>query len=564
MVNRVFAALRNAIGRAVGLGTVGPTWQMTNPPTGLFGGNTSTSGESVDQDGALSLSAVFAGVRFLSQIISHLPLNVNRYDGEDTNPANTHPAWKVLKYKPNPYMTAQTFRFVMEWNRLLGGAAYAEIQWTGGGNVAALWPLAYWRVKPYVTPDDEFVFKVDGERDVKPEDMLYIPQITWDGLYPMGFLDYAVESLGLGISAQKCAGSFFANGGKPNGLLKHPGNPQEATRKEFRKSWGERHEGAANQNRVGVLWGGWEWQDINVMSAEQAQLLDSRKFSVEEVARWLNLPPHLVRQMDRATFSNIEHQGIDFVVYTLGPMLTAYEQEYDWKLLDPPNVYSKHNVNALLRGDMASRATYLRQMFMVGKYSINELREMDDENGIGPEGDIRFVPVNMQPLEVAHHAAMNPDQTRGDPAGSSNDPQGGGPNNDSPGDGVDGITGQDGSADPAMMNVARDTFARLQRVEVNALNRAAGKPGKFLDWLDEFYPKHERRLADALKPLGHADWVTAVAAEHCAKSRAELLTVSGNATPAQLAPAIATLAANWMQTRPAAEAEEFFAETDNG
>lgn len=557
MVNRVFAALRNALGRAVGLGTVGPQWAMTSPPSGLFAGNTSTSGEAVDQDKALSLSAVFAGVRFLAQIISHLPLNVNRDSDGKKLPANSHPAWKVLKYRPNPYMTAQTFRFVMEWNRLMGRAAYAEIQWTGGGNVAALWPLAYWRVEPRVNEDGEFVFLVDSEREVAPVDMLYVPQITEDGLTPRGFLDYAVESLGLGISAQKCAGSFFANGGKPNGLLKHPGNPQEATRKEFRKSWGERHEGAANQNRVGVLWGGWEWQDINVMSAEQAQLLDSRKFSVEEVARWLNLPPHLVRQMDRATFSNIEHQGIDFVVYTLGPMLTAYEQEYDWKLLDPPNVYSKHNVNALLRGDMASRAAYLRQMFMVGKYSINELREMDDENGIGPEGDIRFVPVNMQPLEVAHHNAMNPDKTQGDP-------QGGGPNNDSPGDGVDGITGQDGSADPAMMNVARDAFARLQRVEVNAMNRAASKPGKFLDWLDEFYPKHERRLADALKSLGRADWVTAVAAEHCAKSRTELLNVAGNATPAQLAPAVSALAGQWMQTRPAADAEEFFAEVDDG
>ena len=553
MVNRVFAALRNALARAAGLGTVGPTWGMTAPPSNLFAAGTSSSGEKVDQDGALSLSAVFAGVRFLAQIISHLPLNVVREVDGMKSPASTHPAWKVLKYRPNPYMTSQTFRFVMEWNRLLGNAAYAEIQWTGGGNVAALWPLAYWRVQPRIAEDERFVFLVDGQREIDPADMLYIPQVTFDGFSPTGFLDYAIESLGLGLSAQKCAASFFANGGRPNGLLKHPGNPRETQRKEFRKSWGERHEGATNQNRVGVLWGGWEWQDVAVMSSEQAQLLESRKFSVEEVARWPNLPPHLVRQMDRATFSNIEHQGIDFVVYSLGPMLTAYEQEYDWKLLNPPEIYSKHNVNALLRGDQASRAAYLRQMFMVGKYSINELREMDDENGIGPEGDIRFVPVNMQPLEVAHHAAMNPEQK------TAPDPQGGGPNNDSPGDGVDGITGQDGTADPATMGLVRDAFDRLMRVECNAIGRAAGKPGKFLAWIDEFYPKHEARLADALKAFDRPEWVAAVAAEHCAKSRAALLDASGRVTMATLADELGRVTADWLSSRANAEADDFFA-----
>lgn len=294
----MLATMRRVASR---LARVFGSWKISQTPGVLFSGPTSTAGVSVTTDDALSLSAVFAAVNLISGVIGSLPLSVYRKWGRAREQATTHPAWRLLHLSPNPEMTPASFVQAMEWNRLLGGNAYASVQWAGNGKPIALWPVEFWRVKHRRREDGSLYFEIDGKDQVEPEDMLHVPQVTADGVTGRSFLEWAIESLGLGIATQQFAASYFGNGARPGGLLKHPGNPPKPQRDEFRRSWEERHGGAPNANKTGVLFGGWEYVP-DAFNAEQSQLVEQRRFTTEEVARWLNIPPHLLRDLNRATF----------------------------------------------------------------------------------------------------------------------------------------------------------------------------------------------------------------------------------------------------------------------
>lgn len=354
---------------------------------------------NVDEEGSLSLSGVFAAVTLLSRLIGSLPLKVYRESGRNRLPASAHPATRLLGWQPNPEMTAVTFRRTLDVHRLLWGNAYAEIGWAGNGVVGALWPVEPWRVQPKRDDQDRLYYRIDGERNVALPDMLHVPLISMDGVCGRSFIDYAVESLGLSLATQQYVCALFGNQARPGGILTHPGMPPDKQRKEMREGWDSKK--SAGAFGTAVLWGGWQFQGgDSAFNAQESQLVEQRRFNIEEIARWFNIPPHLLRELSRATFSNIEHQGIDFVVYSLGPVLVDYEQEYDRKLLSPPSLYCKHNVASLLRGDSAARSAYYREMFGIGAFSINDILDLEERNPI-PGGDVHFVPANMMTLERA-------------------------------------------------------------------------------------------------------------------------------------------------------------------
>lgn len=364
-------------------------------------GRHSAAGATVTADKALSLSGVFAAVNLLSNIVGCLPLHVYRRSGRQKSVAETQPAYRVLHTRANPEMTAAIARRTMEWHRLLWGAGCAEIGWDGAGQCRAIWPLEGWRVQPDRDEAGRLFYRVDGTRRVALADMLYVPLVSEDGVCGRSFLDYAVESLGLSISAQEFAARFFGNGAKPGGLLIHPGHRTKEQRDELRRSWQGEHGGSPNAHRVGVLWGGWSFdRTAGAVAPEEAQLLETRKFSTEEVARWLNIPPHLLAELSRATFSNIEEQGQSFVTYCVGLIVELYEQEYNSKLLDPPRLYCKHSLAALLRGNSAARSAYYRELWNIGVLSQNDILDLEDMNPI-EGGDEHWVPVNMAPLSRA-------------------------------------------------------------------------------------------------------------------------------------------------------------------
>lgn len=556
--------IRNAFSSVVGAGrAVGRTlariigsWPVSQTPGRLFSiGSESASGVTVDAHSAMSLSGVFAAVNLLSRVISTLPLSVYRAQGRGREIAAKLPAHYLLHTQPNPEMTAATFRRVLKFHQFLGGNAYAEIQWAGNGQPAALWPLEAWRVKPGREDDGTLFYSVDGKRKVAPADMIHVPLVSADGVSGRSFIDYAIESLGLGMATQEFAARYFGNGARPGVILKHPGNPQPQARDEMRRSWNARHEGPRNSGKTAVLWGGWEYGTDSSADAEKSQLLEQRRFAVEEVARWLNIPPHLLRDLSRATFSNIEHQGIDFVVYSVGPMLVEDEQEYDRKLLSPPDVYSKHNVSALLRGDSAARSAYYREQFNIGAMSINEIRELEEMNPVDG-GDVHFVPMNMIPLDQAVQEpdpVPDPVPTPEPPPVQQPQPQPEEPPQPQQDSGS-------GNAANAMRGLLAATLTRMMRVEANAIRRAAEKPGKFLDSVDQFYQKHSGLLMDAINPVALACEAIGIiparnsffaAQDWCNASREMLLDLAGRATAADLAPLCEALTGTAWADRPA-------------
>lgn len=490
----------------------------------------SVAGVDVSEEDALSLSGVFAAVQLLSSIIGALPLNVYRKNGNRREVAADLLVQSVLHDEYNPEMTASIGRRTNEFHRLLWGNEFTEIQRTPNGDVFALWPIEPWRVTMKRREDDALGWLIDGVDWIADRDMLRTPLISMDGVEGRSFVDFALKSLGLGIAMQDFSERFFGNDAKPGGLLKHPGNPKSEARKEFRKTWTEEHGGPGKAGRVGVLWGGWEWQAGDAtMELEKAQLLETKRFQIEELARWFNLPPHLLRDLSRATFSNIEHQGIDFVVYSLTPPLVNKEQEYKRKLLKQidPGLYCKHNVAALLRGDSAARSAFYKELWMLGVLSQNDIRELEDMNPI-EGGDVYYVPVNMQSISKANAPAPEPKPDH--PAPQNPPPPA---ENDA----------------PRMQAVLADVLTRLGKKQANEARRAAKKPEQFLDWIDEFYPKFESTLAQALAPIDDNS-ADIIAADYCAYAREIMLDIAGSAKPQELYVLVDLKLNEWSITHP--------------
>lgn len=492
---------------------------VSETPGVLWNSPVSSSGVHVDEFEALTISAVFAACFRLANVAAMLPIGVYlKGDNGRREEQTSHPAMRMLAVEANPVQTAYVARHFMQFWKPLFGAACAEIGWDGAGRPRMLWPLEPWRVWPEYDYENRVLshYLVDGTRRVAPGDMIYVPHVTEDGAIGRGFIHYAIDSLGQAIAADRSAGRFFQNDMKPGGLLKHAGNPEKKARDEMREGWQRYHGGVDNRGKVGVLWGGWEWvRDAGMIDPDKAQLLDTRKYSVLEVARWLNVPPHWLAELGRATWANIESQSIEALIYTVAPLLVATEQEYDRKLLDPPRLYSKHNVNALLRADMKTRAEFYGKMKEIGVYTTNMILAYEDENGIGPEGDQRFVPVNWQPADdlmtggEAQQNAAAAKQPAASPPGKlpATEPD----RSQSPIDPPAPVTMPGPSAEivQALRAVAEQTLTGLAKKEINEARRAAKKPNEMIAWMDGFYPDFEGLLADSLYPTAKLALVAA-------------------------------------------------------
>lgn len=521
------------------LATRGGSYSWSQIPGVLWGGRESSAGATVTEESCLSLSAVFAGVQLLSSMIGTLPLNAYRkLPGGGKDVAKTHRAQRLLHTQPNREMTSKRFRQTLEFHRLLWGNCYAEINWDMGGNPAALWVVEPWRVQQERDEDGRLYHLVDGVRRIEVEDMIHVPLISYDGVVGQAFVNFAIESLGLGLSAQEFAARFFGNGARPGGILEHAGNPKPEARKEMRDGWQAQHGGSKNSSRVAVLWGGWTFKsEGGSIPPEQSQLLETRRFQTEEVARWLNLPPHVLRDLSRSTNNNIEHQGLELVTYTIMPIAVDYEQEYDRKLLNPPDLYSKHSLEGLLRGDMAARSAWYREMANIGVYSVNMILGYEDEAPI-EGGDVHLVQGAMVPIKGIEERAAKASEPKPAPTPEQ-------PHTEEP------PTEPKPALQPdvtlAKIELLGDTLRRLQTKELNAAIRAANKPGDFLKWMDEFYPKHEATLSEALAtvlPLTSPD-CTGLPTAWCETSRGRWLELTGETLAGSLQDAVEREAQIW-------------------
>lgn len=365
------------------------------------------AGVRITHDDALTVSGFWAGVRAISDPISYLSWHVFERSNEGKQRReNNYIDW-LLNSQPNMEMSAGTFREVLLSHAVVWGNGYAEIERDGAGRPIGLWPLPPDRVC-VERDDDGVLFYLYYTRTGEPvpipaRDVFHLRGLSFDGLVGYSVVKLAAQSLGLAKAMEENAATFFGNGSKPGGVLKYPGKVSEETRETTRREWMRLHGGPGKAHTVAVLDQGLDYAPL-AMSNDDAQMIESRKMSVTEMARWLRVPPHKLYDLERATFSNIEHMSIEFVTDALMPWINRLEQEANVKLFgygSQGRLFTKLNVKTLLRGDTAAQSALIQQMLDRGVFSINDAREYLDMNTIGPDGDKRFVPLNMQLLEKA-------------------------------------------------------------------------------------------------------------------------------------------------------------------
>ena len=372
----------------------------------------STSGKVVTERSAMQMTAVYACVRILSEAIAGLPLHVYRYkeDGGKEK-ALDHPLYLLLHDEPNPEMSSFVFRETLMTHLLLWGNAYAQIIRNGKGEVVALYPLMPNKMTVGRDTNGQLYYTYQKSQDelpkdntytvtLYPSDVLHIPGLGFDGLVGYSPIAMAKNAIGLAIATEEYGSKFFANGAAPSGVLEHPGTIKDPAR--VRESWMSQFGGSANSNKIAVLEEGLKYTPISI-SPEQAQFLETRKFQINEIARIFRVPPHMVGDLEKSSFSNIEQQSLEFVKYTLDPWVIRWEQSIQRRLLsseEKKRYFVKFNVEGLLRGDYQSRMNGYAIGRQNGWMSANDIRELENLDRIPAEegGDLYLINGNMLPL----------------------------------------------------------------------------------------------------------------------------------------------------------------------
>ena len=380
----------------------------------FFMGN-STSGKTVTERSAMQMTAVYSCVRILAEAIAGLPLQLYRYtDTGDKEKAIEHPLYLLLHDEPNPEMTSFIFRETLMTHLLLWGNAYAQIIRNGKNEVLSLYPLMPNRMTvdrdehgrlyySYQMQTDDGADMKQGTVVLSPQDVLHIPGLGFDGLVGYSPIAMAKNAIGLAIATEEYGSKFFANGATPGAVLEHPGLIKDP--EKVRESWNTAFRGSGNANKVAVLEEGMKYTPISI-APEQAQFLETRKFQIDEIARIFRVPPHMIGDLEKSSFNNIEQQSLEFVKYTLDPWVCRWEQAMNRSLLnekEKSGYFIKFNVDGLLRGDYQSRMNGYAVGRQNGWLSANDIRELENMDQIPDEdgGNLYLITGNMTKLKDA-------------------------------------------------------------------------------------------------------------------------------------------------------------------
>ena len=379
----------------------------------LFG--RTTSGKTVNEWTALQTTAVYACVRILSETIASLPLHVYRYTEGGKTKDTEHALYTLLHDEPNPDMTSFVFRETLMSHLLIWGNAYSQILRDRSGQVIGLYPLLPDQMSVHRSEkgklfyvynryeEDNPNFQEKGSIVLSQEEVLHIPGLGFDGLIGYSPIALAKNAVGMTLACEEYGASFFGNGANPGGVLEHPGILKDPAK--VRDSWNAVYQGTRNAHKVAVLEEGMSYKQIGI-PPEEAQFLETRKFQINEIARLFRIPPHMVGDLEKSSFSNIEQQSLEFVKYTLDPWVVRFEQALKKSLLLPEEKkthFIKFNVDGLLRGDYQSRMNGYAIGRQNGWLSTNDIRELEELNPIPPEegGDLYLINGNMTKLKDA-------------------------------------------------------------------------------------------------------------------------------------------------------------------
>lgn len=497
----------------------------------------------------MAIPAYYACLRAISEDSAKLPLPLYRRLDRGREAFRDHPAVRAIR-RPNKFTSSIAFRETLLQHAIGFGDGFAEIQ-RNGRNDVELFILDPTRVTFRNSAYEPFYeYRLDsGEtKRLSSDKVLHIHGLGWMGTGGYNVALLFRESLGAALATIKYSGSLWGQGAWPGGIISHPGALSDQALAHLRESFELRHTGAGNVGRWIIAEEGMTYNQLGI-DPEKAQMIEASQFTVEDVARMFRMPLHKIGHLLRSTFSNIEHQAREYVIDTLLPWLIRIEQELDRKLLfedEQDELYFKHNVMGLLRGDEQARSDYYTKMIQLGM-TPNTIMELEELPPIGPEGDISYISMQLRPqTEEAREAAMNTSETSqvtDDNLKTTPEREGGRPRND-----ID-----------AYEDILVGVLEPMVRKECNAMTRAAGKladRGQFVAHMAKFYLTHKGQIVDALKfvvdgiaKLCHDDdgistsarcivW----AAEWCAQSGEELCA-------AQYPDGIDLLAEQWMTTR---------------
>ncbi len=556
-------------------------WNMRSDQSwwGYIGGQPTVSGVRINEDIAMTFSAVFCAVRIIAETLATLPCRlIEQEDYRTFRNATDHPLYGLLHDEPNPEQDSMNWfdmqtAFMPQW-----GNSYSEKQMDSTGTIKALWPIHPSRIPlRNVTRNDtdpaswpeiqagqpgEIVYWVnndDGSKTPIPaSDMLHVPGVlSQNGITGQSIIKWGANSIGVGLATERHAGAFFRNGAQSNMAIKSPKIVGKDAAERLRHQWQQVFGGVDNHYKTLLLEDGMEAVPIDI-NPENSQLIVSRQFGVTEIARWFRLPPHMLADLSRATFSNIEQQSLEFVIYAMLPWIKRWKKALRRQLLtdeEKKRFAFDFDLSELLKGDMAARAAYFQFKFNTGAASPNDIRAADNENPVNG-GDTYFVQSNnYTPLDkVQEMAQAQLDKLKAPPpappGAAAKEPDGDEPDEtddqikalieivkarESDNRILKAISFTPTVDDLRSLTAERDT-AELTRIaerevearkvaaaardclllsitatvdgwmgyESRAAKQAAKKPQTFLTWRDEFYPEFQIKLSDALKPFAVA------------------------------------------------------------
>lgn len=392
-------------------------------------GTKSNSGVLVTELAAIQDAAVMSCVRVLGESLAQLPFNVYQRDGRNVSPVRYHPLHEVLHNQPNPNMHSFTWRELGQAHLCLRGSTYAFKEIDNKGNVIGLHPLNPDRLTPFsytqdnrisyeeIMPGAKIAYKYRDEKGIEQvllkSELLAINGLSLNGLYGLNPIAYQRESIGLSLAAKKYGAKLFENGAHVGGVISVAEKLDDEAYKRMKKSWQENYAGLNNAHKPAILEQGAKFERMG-MSSKDAQWLEMRKYQRSEIAGIYRVPLHMINDLERATFSNVEHLSTDFVTYSMSPWCKRWEQSANMDLLTlrdrQQGIFVEFSLQGLLRGDTTARSNFYQSGIQAGWLTRNEAREKENLNPM-EGGDELLQPLNMQTVAQMKTEEGNEKQT---------------------------------------------------------------------------------------------------------------------------------------------------------
>lgn len=471
------------------------------------GDRSTPTGLTITPENALNVTTVYQAIRFLSFMVASLPLITYQKKGEDRQRATNHTLYYLLHDQPNEEMTSFDLISLMASHVFGRGNGLAEIVFNSSGVIESLWPLRPDRVQLVRNINFELRYVVtlperfnSEKRVLRPEQVWHWRGLTNEGLWGLSVLSMHRNAVALSKATEEFGSAYFGNGAEPGVVLKHPGTLNDDVYDRITESWEQAHMGLNKAHRAAILEEGMSIEKIG-FNPQDSQFLDTRKFQVLEIARMFGIPPHLLFELSNATFTNIEQQSLELLKYHLRPWLVNFEQQIKRSLfLDrerKAGYYSEFLVDAIERGDLATRFQAYVSGFGNGFYTINDVLRKENANTIGEMGDKRFVPMNMAVLGSDGVPIQPKTQAQNPPTSARSEE----PDQD--------LKARNSTFIPLFLDAAERILKRESNELTDALKRFDGQTDKLHAWGDEFYDvRYQEFMQLVLTPFERGQLIT--------------------------------------------------------